>query len=488
MVAVMAALVGAAAALEALVEPPAAEETADVLQEPARAGAWYCPATAGEGETAVLSVSAVGQEPSAVTVVRYPDGQPTVDPPVGITPGDQVDVVLDPAQAGLPVAVRWEGGPSVAVWRLEASDSTAAPCQPGPAERWYVSGLDTAGGARSVLHLFNPYAIDAVVRVTFATPEGLVQLVITDNVVVQAGRAMRLDVNAVQPEHPDLGATVEALAGRVVAAGEVTMQPTAASPGPRGRTLVPAAPAASYEWGFGYARSDDHATSWVAVTNPGSREAAVELRVSDPSPEGPALVETSIPAGGIARVDLTGASTEPEFGVSILSVNEVPVVATRFTALRTQEGREGVGASLGGASDRTWAAIGGGSGDRRGRLSLYNPGGEAVSAEVDAGEGTPSDWRELLLPPNGRAAFVLADVGAYRPSIPVRIHSQSPIVAELQSHAPDGNLRYWTALGVPSQVWRGPSARSPLSRDRSLSTTPVPSVLDDDPLLPASGP
>lgn len=464
-------LVAMALIADVLAQPAPPLPAEPVAQQPAQAGAWYCPATAGEGESAVLSVAAVGSEPSRVTVVRYPERQPTPDEPVNVAPGDEYTLILGPGEATTPVAVRWEGGPSVASWRIEAGDTPGAPCEPGPSETWHVAGLDTASGAKSTLHLFNPFSTDAVARVTFATPEGRVVLLLTDNLLVEGRGSTRIDLGEFQPEQPELGVTVEVLTGRLVAQAELVLQPVGERGGPSGRALIPAATAPRALWSFGYARVDESSTSSLSVLNTGDREAAVEVRVSSPTPEA-GLQEFSVPVGGVLDIDLAELSQEPEFGVTAESVNEVAIVVDRVTTLRAS-GREGLAVSRGGLPATRWALVGGGAGERRGRVTVYNPGEEPATLDLTAATDVPPEWRGAQVPANGWLSFNLVDVAADRPQIPVMLESSGPVVAELRSHHQSGGLRLWTAVGVSAEVWTGPPTRPPVRRDPALSSRPV---------------
>lgn len=467
----MAVLVGVALIADVLAQPQPPLPADAVPQDAAQAGAWYCPATAGEGESAVLSVAAVGSEASRVTVVRYPERQPVPDEPVNVSPGDEHTVILGPGEATTPVAVRWEGGPAVASYRIEAGDTPGAPCEPGPSETWHLAGFDTAGGATSTLHLFNPFGADAVARVTFATPEGRVVLLLTQNLLVEAGSSTRIDLGEFQPEQPELGATVEVLTGRLVAQGELVLNPVGERVGPSGRALIPAAHASGDQWSFGYARVDESSASWLSVLNTGDREAAVEVRVSSPTPEA-GVLEHSVPAGGVLMIDLAELSEAPDFGVSARSVNEVPIVVHRVTTLRAS-GREGLAVSRGEVPVTRWALVGGGAADRRGLVLVYNPGAEPVTLDLATNPETPVEWQGVEVPPNGWLSFNLVDVAPDRGQIPVRLEASGPVVAELRSHHQSGALRLWTAVGVPEEAWTGPSTRPPVHRDPALSTRPL---------------
>src|SRR5690606_41898821 len=51
--------------------------------------------------------------------------------------------------------------------------------------------------------------VDAVARIVFGTPQGPAALVLTEQIVVPAGSALKVDVDEVQPEVADLAARIE---------------------------------------------------------------------------------------------------------------------------------------------------------------------------------------------------------------------------------------------------------------------------------------
>lgn len=469
--ALMVLLVVAAAVVEVGV-PAVAVRAAPVAIDPPSSGTWHCPVTAAAEETAVVSVTAATEEESTVTLVRYPEGVATPDEPVRVTPNAPIEVTLGEGAAATPVSLRWNGGPVVTSWRVEGPDTAGAPCAPDSSPRWHITGFDTSAQSASRLHLFNPFGVAAVAEVTFGTPTGAVALVLTDNITVQPGTSVPVNLNEFEPEQPDLAVSVEVLTGRLVAQGSVAFAPTENQPGPTGKVVLQATGQPAESSFFPEASSGDGSTSWLSVYNPGEREAAVELRVSDALPESPVLLgETSVPAGGVARIEVAEASSATSFGVSVLGVNGVPVVATRLTWIATDAG-EGVAAALGGQPFETWAAAGGGAADRATSLALYNPTGEAVTVDVGAGDQTPTDWRGVVLEPNERVMLPLAEVGNL-PAIGVRVRADGPMVAGLTSSSTGENLRYWSAGAVPGSVWEGEASRPTLRRDPFLSTQPL---------------
>lgn len=464
-------VVGTAADLFAAAE--SAPPPAPVEQGAAAAGSWYCPSVAREGETARLTVAAVGAQPSSVIVERYAKGRPVADDVRTVAPGTSAVVDLSGDDATAPIAVRWTGGAAVASWRVNGDRPASAPCEPGPAQRWHVVGFDTNRGLTSTLHVFNPFSADAVIRLVLATPEGAERLVLADNILIDGGGTTSLNLRKFKPELGDLGVTVEVLSGRVVVQGEQTIVPPPRTTGASGRLLLGAAPAAAANWYFDVAFDGDGTESWLSVLNPGEDVAAVEVRVSNPSGDATALLaEVSVPPGGVSRVELTGASKDLGFGVAVNVVNGQPVVVSRSAALTTG-GRRGVSGGLGApALSARWALVGGGTRGSEGVVSLYNPGATRATVNVEA-PGAPGAWQGIELAPNGRTTLLLSDAGADRPSLPVVVTADVPVVAGLRSMNGGGDeLGLDLDVGVAEQVWLGPPTRPPVRRNSSLSTSP----------------
>jgi hypothetical protein len=477
LLALAALVVGAAAAVEVAAEPAAGVAAEPVPVDPPGQGVLHCPVTAGEEESTALTVTPASDEATEVTVLRYGGGAPSRDEPVSVEPGAAHVVTLDGEAAREPVGVAWEGGPAVATWVV--ADAAGAPCEPVALPVWHIPGFDTTANNDATLHLFNPFAIDAVVRVTFGTPTGEIALVLTDNVLVPARSAITLDVNEYEPEQPELSVNVEVLTGRVVAQGELDMEPTEHQPGPAGRTLLAGVGAPATDWGFGAARDTDADASWLVLHNPEDRDAAVEVRVAQPADDSDILGrEHMVPAGGTTRVDLAGASEAAEFGVLVVSRNGVPVVATRFMHA-DRPGGEDVAASIGTAPDTRWALAGARTAEREAVLTLSNLASETTTVAVDAGAGTPEHWGELEVVGNGRVRLDLEDVGN-QAALPVRLRAEAPVVADLRVLRNDEPFAIWTAAPVAAATWDGPGARPPVRWDATLSTTPVLPALDAD--------
>ena len=475
--ALVSVLLAVALVVDVVAGPVPARTAAPVAQGQATSGTWYCPAVAPEDHTAVLALTAVGNEPSRAIVQRYADSKPKTDDARVIQPGATALIDLAGADVRAPSSVSWSGGPLVATWRMDGPEhSAAAPCEAHPSQRWYIPGFATVLGSTSRLHLFNPFPGSAVVRVTFGTPRGPDALALTDNIVVPANGTKTLNLADFKPQLSALAANVEVLVGRVVAQGELRVRSLPRQPGTPGLTLLPAARAPAERWSFGYARVDESSSrSWLHVLNPSDRPAAIEVRVTNPLGKGSALLgEFTAPGGAITRIELADASRSEEFGVDVEVVNAVPVVVSRTTALSTGGGPS-LATSLGTSSLATeWALTGGGTRERDATISVYNPGPEPATVSFLA-PGAPQTWSDVRVGPNGRAQVLLSDASPDRRGVAVRITSDVPVVAEIRSLSASGT-RLWTAVGIPAEVWVGPPTRPSVQLDPTLPTRLDPST------------
>ncbi len=398
------------------------------------AGTAHCPVTTeAEGAEARVVLAASGE---AEVAVRQ-DGDVVEELALDI--GERGEVDVDPARL---VDVAWRGEPVVATWHVEDATAAAGPCPETPASTWRLAGIDTSLGSEARLHLANPYRVDAVAQVRFGTADGPVDLVRTQNVVVPAGETEVLDLVELQPEEPELGVTVETLAGRVLAQGEVERERLPEDDtGVVGRALVPAVVEDGVLWQFATVRADDNWDGALAVYNPSDRQAAVVVRPT--SPAGDAVSEEIlVPAGSVDRIPLDGRSEDGQFGVVLESINDVGVVAVRVEG-NPAGGRTGYTVSPGTArATETWL-VPGTAGERDDSLALLNPGAQAVSVTVIADGATVEGWQDRRLEPDTRE--VIGDV-----DLPALVYADGLVVAEQLSALADGDdLGRLSGLGVP---------------------------------------
>ncbi len=489
----LAVLFGATLAADRVVAAPTAPTVEYSEDVAVTSGTWYCVPLAGEGETATVTIAAVGDEPSQIRVQDFAGGEATFEDDVRrIDPGDTVELEVAGGDQPPAAVVRWRGGPVVASWTLDVSDAErrGTSCAASPAPRWLLSGAETTVGSTTRLYLFNPFETDAVASVAFATPEGREDMVSSENVSVPARSVVDVDVTELQPEQPDLGLIVEVEAGRVIASGvqrfgqpdlpDVELEgaeltdPTA----PDGRTLLPATATDATTAGFAYVASGEVTTSWVSVLNPNRRPARIQVSASDEVAGGIAGQEVVVGPGAVERIELDGASSSPNFGVQLRSLNDVTFAATAFMALTGDDASVSAMQGVPEADTVNTQALA--PEDATPELALHNPGEAPSTVSISIGGDVPEDWAQLEVPPGGMELLNLDDVATF--GGPVVVTSDEPLFGTLRLSASDDRARQLLTLPlVPANTWMG-SADAPVPRrDRTLETRPVDFPVQPDP-------
>lgn len=389
----------------------------------ATSGAWYCAAGgAGAGSGLLLITAAPPSDvstPGETVTTSVTDGEVEVLRRGNVFASSaNLDRLTGGAEA-IGLATRWWDLP-VAVtryWdvRSEAGVSgvVSGPCVAQPSDTWIVPGLATAGGAQADVHLANPFDSDATVAVTLTTPDGVLAPRRLENVVVPRRSVLRIELNEHAPERADLGVVVETRAGRVVV--EAVQSFNAAIGGVEGLALASAAPEPAEVWTIPWFADAEDRQSWLWITNPGERAAAVELTVHTGEggtvPEG--VEEITLPAGSVQRVDLRGLLPAGDAwgGLTVRSENGQPIVASVATQFTAEDAtRTGFALELGSVvTDDSWVLSGGPTAEREVEVVLVNPGGDdaVVDLEVWAGAGIlrPDDLRGIRVP-TGQAVTV----------------------------------------------------------------------------------
>lgn len=485
----LAALVGGTVAADRVVATPAAptaEYTEDIDVD---SGAWYCVPLARGNETATLTVAAVGDERSRVTIQQVGDGEAAVDDGGRreLEPGDTEEIEVPGGELPPGVVIRWRGAPVTASWRVDSGSDQrlGSNCTPSPSPRWLVSGANTVVGSDAQLFLFNPFETDAVARVAFATPEGRQDMVSSENLSVPARDVVTVDLNELQPEQPDLGVIVEVDAGRVIATGvqrfgrpdlpdvelegaELPGDPSA----PDGRTMLHALPSDTTSTGFAYAASGERTTSWITVVNPNRRPARLSVTASDQISGEAAEQEVVVGPESADRIDLDAVSSSPNFGVTLTSVNDVGFVAQGFMALT---GDNPAVSSTAGIGEADPTAVGATAPPGTApELALYNPGTTAATLSVNVGGSVPDAWGSLQLEPGEMQLLPFADAGVDDGGAPVIVSADQPVLGTLRLSSDDARSKGLLTLPmVPANTWTGSSDALVPRRDRTLETRPV---------------
>lgn len=486
---VLALLIAATIAADRVIAAPSAPTAEFTEQIDVDSGAWYCVPLARADETATLTIAAVGDERSRVTVENIVEGEATFDDEGrrNLRPGETIELDLPGGRLPPGAVIRWRGGPVTASWEVTSDDDRrlGATCTSSPSPRWLISGANTVVGSNARLYLFNPFETDAVVQVAFATPEGRQDMVSSENLSVPAREVVTVDLNELQPEQPDLGVIVEVDAGRVIATGlqrfgqpdlpdvelegaELSADPSA----PDGRTMLHALPSDATSAGFAYAASGERTTSWITVVNPNNRPSRLSVAASDQITGEAVTQEVVVGPGSTDRVELDTLSSSPNFGVSLTSTNDVGFVAHGFMALT---GDDPAVSSFAGVdeADPIGVAATAPTGSAP-ELALYNPGTAPAKASITVGGTVPDAWLALELGAGEMELLEFADAGVDDGGAPVVVTADQPLHGTLRLSADESRATGLLTLPlVPANTWMGSADALVPRRDRTLETRPV---------------
>ncbi len=225
----------------------------------------------------------------------------------------------------------------------------ASPCASNASSNWYFAGGTTARDALQLLLVFNPFADDAVVDITFATDDGARAPQVFDGVPVPARSLVPIDVTEVVARWPQISTSVEARTGRVVVDRLVRFD---GSEGLTGLSVATGSPEAAEVWVFPVGLAEPGVTQSYSVFNPSFEQTAevdVEVRLDSPETNGAVEpFELTVPPrrrviveigdGALhpssANATITGTARVPAgigHTVTVRTFNQVPVVAEQLT-------------------------------------------------------------------------------------------------------------------------------------------------------------
>jgi hypothetical protein len=500
-------LIGVVAAVRALPAEPAAD--AVTAPEPV-SGAWACPVGDGRPGRDLEVISArpgdVGDDPGTIDLTVIDAGGVSTAEVTELLPTRTARFASD-AGEGSAVAALWSDAPVALTreWRLDGAGddppgTIAGPCIQPFGDRWIVPGLSTVGSERAYLRFANPFAADATVAMTFLTPEGEEAPLALQNLTVPARATLEVAVNDHLPEREDLAAIAEVLSGRVAAEGYQLVG--ADIGGVDGATLLAASPAAEESWTVPWVVDSAAQTSWLWVTNPGDRTAAVEFKLHTGDggdvPEG--LMGIDVPPGTIRRIDLRNTLPEGTDTAAITARSEgVPIVVSGAVLTSDEQpeddeqpegdeqpeddependqepGNTGYAIQLGASvPDRSWVVSAGDPTGRSEWLRLVNPGGDAASVDVVVVDGTSAspaaELRDLEVVAGGAIQVELTDELAGLEAWTAFVTADTDIVVgRLGASDGDGGLHLVAVLGQSAAAWN-PSVRA-------LGGAPEPGLL-----------
>ncbi|MCU1371037.1 MAG: hypothetical protein JWO77_2231 [Ilumatobacteraceae bacterium] len=344
----------------------------------------------------------------------------------------------------------------------------AASCSVVASDHWFVPSGSTLRGADETLTVFNPFPDAASVSISFATdtgprtPRSLRALSIP-------GRSVRtVDLGDIITNRAAIATTVRARSGRVVVDRVQTYDgqgdPLTAVEGanaPEGLVSTPAIPVRAPRWIFPGARVSTGVTTQVAVYNPGSETAEVDVALNyqepkrNPEVEPIALTIRPREQAVVTLDDVPGILPDQDLWVDVRSLDGVPVVAERLSFFGEPSLRTGAAVSAGSpvAATRWMVTQGGPTSARSATVQIINPGDSSARITVltlSDGDRDELESASVSVPAGDRRSL---DLGAAGPAATVIVASSKPVVVSSSLAMIEGTgLAVQPALPYPETV------------------------------------
>lgn len=438
---------------KARIEPPG--ESSQTFAE----RAVFCPpALLAEGSRSQLFYGASGDETLMVGL------DPLEDAPVELPAGRGAS---HDAGTTEPVDVIGYGGRVVATTVQTVSEMVgrsgsevkgtgAAACASSASTQWYFPAGSTSIDADERILVVNPFPDEAVVRISFITPGGVVSSAKLADVAVPSGKVTRIELNKAVVAQRLLSVTVTAVRGRVVAWKGLVSK---SDQGPDAFQFTLGAPELARTWYFPEGEIGPGREERIVVMNPTADEATATLTLTngDRVLQSPELVDIQIAPQSSESISLPDAVTEnqaPPGGVSafLQTTNGVAIAAERTLAY-DGGGVDGLTTEVGATVQATsWMLGPAADAPENDYMTLMSTGGGDATVDVTLfpAKGPalhPVPYRGLSVPGGLRRRIPLGRFtdGA---GMLVLVTSDEPLVAERTSY--DGAREdVASVMGVP---------------------------------------
>ncbi len=414
---------------------------------------WYCAEGTAQGDgraNGTVVIANVGASEARATMTVMPGREEeTRSRTVTVDEGEQVRVpvtdiaetaeIVDPAGVlfGPGVMVEVFGGRSIVEHVIEGEEDYAiGPCTRDARTEWYFAAGTTERGAQQHLALFNPFAGDAIVDVTFLSEEGLESPADLQALVVPRRTRVVVPVHEFSRRHARVATHVTVESGNIVA--EQSNAFTTEHATRRGLTLSPGAARPAMEWMFPNVVGGG-AEQTVTVANFAPTETDVEIVVR--GSENVIDPETVTVAGQSAAVVDLSARLESLDPVSVLvrSLRATPVIAEQLGWFDSSI-IQGVATVLGSpeASPRWVFALGRLEPESNCEVTVFNPGRTPTRVRlVTYGGGRRTVVEEERVDGVRPVTFNLATLEV-EPDQVVVIDADTPVAAARLTSGPEG--------------------------------------------------
>ncbi|WP_421119181.1 DUF5719 family protein [Aquihabitans daechungensis] len=424
------------------------------------ASTWYCGGgtATGEGGTAELSLLLANDDRrGAVAEVTFmgaagKEATTQVDVPAHGRARVRASEILEAEWVGAVVEVR---GGRVGVDREVTGPLgfDASPCSSVASDHWFVASGSTVRGSQQYLSLFNPFPDAASVSISFATDSGR-RTPRSLRALSIPGRSVRtIEVGSIITNRSEVATTVVTRSGRVVVdrvqtydgQGEAIGTGPDASP-PEGLVSTAATPVRAPRWIFPAARVSAGVETQIAVYNPGSKTAEVDVALTyeDPklNPEIEPIALTIRPREQalVSLNDVPGIVSDLDAWVDVRSLDGVPVVAERLSFFSDPSPRSGATATAGSPIAATdWMVTqAGATRARTTTVQVVNPGDTSARVTVitlSEGDRDVLESASVVISGGDRRSLVVEGAGA---AATVIVHSSKPVVVASSLSMADG--------------------------------------------------
>jgi len=423
---------------------------------------WYCAegsASSGGRADETIWIANVGDADARADVTVMPGGEtePTTErftvPKRGqlrvpVSSVAQSAEQPDPAGVivGPGVVVEVFGGRAIVEHEIAGQadgqrEGAVGPCAREPGREWYFAAGTTERGAEQNLALFNPFADDAILDLSFATDAGFMAPADLRSLAVPRRSRVTVPVGTFIRRQAQVGVHVRVRTGRVVA--EQSLAFTSENETRRGITLSLGTPVPARSWTLPGFVAGEGVASAVFVANFATVATEVEIvpRFEDESTVAPSKV--AVPGRSAEVVDLDPlVDSGVAFDVQVRATGSAPVVAERFGAWGEASGTIGSAATLGSTVPaRAWVFTWGGlTADDAAAVSVFNPNRRETNVRLFAYQADGDQLAnegELTVARGKQGTFDLGELNI-PPDQALVVRADAPVIAARRALGPSG--------------------------------------------------
>jgi len=415
---------------------------------------WFCPALPAAPGSAALGRIIVANPgatplPFVATFARTPAGGAAITVSRVLAPYTRAVFKLEEAAPSPYTAttVTIDGAGGAVEQEVDgALGASVTPCSSASSDHWYFAAGRTDTDATMLVSLYNPFPVEAIADLRFATDQGPTTPDAYQGVVVPARGSLVLNIGDRVRIRSAIATTVTVRAGRLIA-DKLQTQTAASGAGPKGLSLTLGATGPGQVWYYPGGDSGNGANEHFEIYNPGKKEAQVDLvpflqsGSADP-------FQISVPPGDRVSLQVSQQARIPP-GIQqswlITSTNGISVVAERIVEWTPPAAVAGITDTVGAPRTSTrWVFPAGAvTATADEHLVLMNPGAVPATVRVLASgaghvETAPVGPAPVIVAPSGRTVLHVQGPAAIDPVV-LDVVATAPIVAE----------RVQNGVGVP---------------------------------------